>query len=105
MIYGNKLLLKNTSTYKLYLSTFKHGINTETEESSLPYRYAKLTYNFSFKRGALQTGLGFETLKLPETYENTSEREMIFLTTPTQIKKIWLYPFYYNYEKTKMYIL
>src|SRR5574344_238236 len=105
MIYENKLLLKNNTTYKLSLSTFKYGINTETEESSLPYKYAKLSYNYSFKRGSLQTGLGFDYLKLPEDYTNSVERTMTFLTNPTQIKKIWLYPFYYNTQKVKAHIL
>lgn len=105
MIYENKLLLKNNSTYKLSLSTFKNGINTETEEKSLPYKYAKLTYNYSFKKGALQTGLGFDLLKLPKDYTYTTERTVKFLTNPQQIKKIWLYPFYYNFTKEKRNII
>ena len=66
MFYQNSLLLKNKSTYKLSLSTFKNGINTEIEENSLPFKYAKVTYNYNFKRGALQTGHGFDDLYLPE---------------------------------------
>ena len=106
MIYENKLLLKGSRIYKLSLSTFKNGINTETDENSLPYRYAKLAYNYSFKKGSLQTGLGFEVLKLPREFSSSSsERTMTFLSTPTQIKKVWLYPFYYNFAQTKAPIL
>lgn len=104
MIYDNKLLLKRSSTYKLSLSTFKYGINTETDENSLPYRYAKLSYNYSFKRGSLQTGLGFEALTFPEDYTYETEREMQFLSTPTQIKRVWLYPFYNNILKEKNHV-
>ena len=106
MIYENKLLLKKSRSYKLSLSTFKNGINTETDENSLPYKHAKLAYNYSFKRGALQTGLGFEILKLPQEFDSLSpERTMKFLKTPNQIKKIWLYPFFYNFTQTKTPIL
>lgn len=105
MIYENKLLLKKSGIYKLSLSSFRNGINTETDENSLPYKYAKLAYNFSFKRGALQTGLGFDILKFPRDYDGGVEREMKFLYPPDQIKKIWLYPFYYNPDKRNVYIL
>lgn len=95
MIYENKLLLKNKSTYKLTLSTFKYGINTETDENSLPYKYAKVTYNYIFKRGALQTGIGFDELYLPETTdENPEMRKMFVEGTFTQLNKLWLFPFY-----------
>jgi hypothetical protein len=105
MFYDNKLLLKKSGIYKLSLSTFRNGINTETDENSLPYKYAKLTYNFSFKKGSLQTGLGFDVLKLPEYYDQDVERIIKFPITPDQIKKIWLYPFYYNEYSKKTYIM
>ncbi len=95
MIYKNQLLLKNKSTYKLSLSTFKYGINSETEETSLPYNYAKVSYNFNFKSGALQTGAGFNDLYLPETNEeNATLRKMVIYGDYEKLNKLWLFPFY-----------
>jgi hypothetical protein len=103
MIYEKGLLLKNNRTYKLSLSTFKYGINTETDENSLPFRYAKLTYNYNFKRGALQTGIGFELLTLPRTIGGV--REMSFFTPITQVKQLWLFPYFYNLLNVKAHML
>ena len=95
MIYEKELLLKNKSTYKLSLSTFKNGINTETDENSLPYKYAKVSYNFSFKRGSLKTGNGFSKLVLPETSEASSAmRELMILGDYEKLNKLWLFPYY-----------
>lgn len=106
MIYENTLLLKNQSKYKLSISTFKNGINTETEENALPYKYAKNCYNYIFNRGALETGLGFNVLKFPETKDGDQDaRTMEFLSEPSQIKKIWLFPFYDNTAKVKVHMI
>lgn len=95
MFYQNSLLLKNKSTYKLSLSTFKNGINTEIEENSLPFKYAKVTYNYNFKRGALQTGHGFDDLYLPESNsENPVMRKVAVSGEYTKLNRIWLFPYY-----------
>ena len=71
----------------------------------MPYKYAKLTYNYSFKNGALKTGLGFGKLYLPKYYDKDDEREMEFINLPEQVKKIWLFPFYYNAKSAKAWLL
>lgn len=102
MIYKNELLLKNKITKKLSLSTFKHGINTETDESSLPYNYAKVSYNYNFNRGELKTGTGFKILTLPQTNTaNATMRELQILDEYTNLNKLWLFPYYdttFNYR-------
>lgn len=102
MIYKNELLLKNKTTKKLSLSTFKHGVNTETDESSLPYSYAKVAYNYKFNRGELKTGIGFKTLTLPQTNDSNSVmRELQIVEDFTKLNKLWLFPYYdttFNYR-------
>lgn len=93
MIYKQELLLKNKSTLKLSLSTFKHGINTETDENSLPYKFAKVTYNYDFKRGALQTGKGFKVLTLPSSSSSTNRTPTV-VGDYTELNKLWLFPYY-----------
>ena len=95
MIYEKNLLLKNKSTHKLSLSTFKNGINTETDENCLPYNFAKVAYNYSFKRGALKTGIGFSELVLPKTNSSNSEmRNLQIVDEYEKLNKLWLFPYY-----------
>ena len=105
MFYKNNLLLKKTSNLKLKLSNFASGVNTEVDENSLPYKYAKIAYNFNFSNGALKTGAGFEPLCFLENTQTGIERELQFQIPPTEINKVWLYPFYNNYQKYKDHLL
>lgn len=105
MFYKKNLLVKNTSNLKVKLSNFSSGVNTEIDENSLPYKYAKIAYNFNFNNGALQTGLGFEPLCFLEDRTSGVERELCFQIEPDQINKVWLYPFYNNYTKVKDHLL
>ena len=106
MFYENSLKLKNKSTFKLSLSTFKNGINTEVEENSLPFKYAKVTYNYNFKKGALQTGHGFSDLYLPETKEQDATlRKMRIYHEYEQLNRLWLFPFYNNLSNFRDHML
>ena len=105
MFYKKALLVKKTNNLKIKLSNFSGGVNTEVDENCMPFKYAKNLYNFNFSKGSLETGLGFEKLTFLNDNNSDSERELDFEVRPSQINKVWLYPFYDNYHKLKDHLL
>lgn len=107
MFYENKLILKNKTVYKLSLSTFKNGINTEIDENSLPFKFAKISYNYKFNRGALETGIGFDDLYLPKSHDINPEMRKMVLDEGEyeEINKIWLFPFYNTFGNYRDHML
>jgi hypothetical protein len=94
MYYRKQVLYKPKHKLKLKFSSFSGGINTETDENILPQKYAKMTYNFEAKSGALKKGAGFEPVRLPASRENTAlSREPIW-TAGRRILKCWYYKRY-----------
>ena len=105
MFYKKPLLVKNTSNVKLKVSNFAGGVNTEIDENSLPLKYAKLSYNYKLSNGALKTGNGFEELKFLNSNSSSEEHSLEFLEAPTEINKVWLFPFYNNATNEKEHLL
>lgn len=105
MFYKKPLLVKNTSNVKLKVSNFAGGVNTEIDENSLPMKYAKLSYNYRLSNGALKTGIGFNTLKFLNSNSGSEEHSLTFIEAPTEINKVWLFPFYNTSTKEKEHLL
>ena len=59
-------------------ANFAGGMRTDVDESVLPLKYARKTYNFRTTDGALTTGLGLSPLSLPTSSDGSSERTMIW---------------------------
>lgn len=91
MFYANFKPLKNSINAKVNFTNFENSMNTEVDEALLPYKSAKMSYNFNVKRGALTNGYGFKDLTLP----NFSNNEFRKIIPPREkIKKLWLYKYY-----------
>lgn len=78
-MFKKKLLTKRGKNYTLTFSSFANGMNDNIDENILPLKYAKSTYNFAIKSGALECGLGISRLTLPKTFDRNPE----FWTIPT----------------------
>lgn len=67
------------------LTNFSGGINTNADEHTLPFKTAKMAYNFKFDSGALTDGLSINNATLPNANYGTSddEAEMVNLKLPT----------------------
>lgn len=104
-MFGKKsLIVKNQKTLKLNISTFANGMNTEIDENLLPFKFAKSTFNFSVKKGALETSLGFENLTLPNGIGSHQENGISFPDHITEVLKIYFLPhFFGTYESVQRY--
>jgi len=94
MFYRNHKPLKSVVSAKVNFTNFEKTMNTEIDEALLPYKTAKISYNFNVKNGALTNGYGFSELTLPKISEDGFRK---ILPPDETIKKIWLYK-YYNQE-------
>jgi len=91
VFYSNKKLSKGTNKAKVVFTNFEKCMNSQTDEALLPYKQAKISYNFNVKKGALTTGYGFKALALPK-YHEEGERTIKMPGEP--IKKAWVYKYY-----------
>ena len=96
MFYPNRKLKKNTLQAKVNFTNFKQSMNTQLDESLLPYKQAKLSFNFNVKKGALCTGVGVKDLTLPKL---KSEGDRTIITPGKAIKSIWKYKYYDQTEE------
>lgn len=94
MFYKKQLVVKKVQDYKISFSAFASGMNTETDEGILPYKYAKNCYNFTVKNGALKNGIGFSLLKLPKTSTNLSDEREIQTLSSDDIKAVWVFRYF-----------
>lgn len=79
---------------KQSLTTFKQGIVSNTDERCLPFKTAKMGYNFNFTSGALVQSLGFCKLKVKNAnYPGQSDVEYYSIATPALFHpyKCWHY--------------
>lgn len=97
MFYFGPKLKKNVKLAKVNFTNFESTMNTEVDEALLPYKSAKISYNFNVKNGALKNGYGFKPLCLPG-WKKDPEREIMLPGTP--IKKVWHYKYYHKEDKT-----
>lgn len=93
MFYPNLKLSKNTKSTKVNFTNFQKNMDTQTDEALLPYKTAKMSYNFNVKKGALTNGYGFKELSLPNA-SNADERKIILPGVP--IKRLWIYKYFYD---------
>lgn len=90
MFYPNIKLRKGSKSAKVDFTNFEKCMDTETDEALLPYKQAKISYNFNVKKGALCSGYGFKDLTLPKI----TEGERTIVAPGTDIKKMWKYKYY-----------
>lgn len=93
MFYVKPLIGKKTTNFKLSFTSFSNTMTTEIDEGLLPYKRAKLSYNFNIKNGALTDGYGFKNLCLPKSLADLSDERQIVLPG-VDIKKVWHFKFY-----------
>lgn len=105
MFYKEPLKLKNSKTIKFKIDNFLQPANCDTDENSLPMNVAKMSYNFRRTNGALKSGYGVEELKLLDSEGSSSEHTLTFVSAPTKINKVWLYPYFNTLTKEKDNIL
>lgn len=97
MFYPKFKLGKKITNAKVSFTNFENTMDTETDEALLPYKSAKLSYNFNVKKGSLKNGYGFRELSLPKR-DGVSEREIIPPISP--VKKLWHYK-YFDHEQNR----
>ena len=93
MFYKDTKLKKKVTKAKVTFTNFNAHMDTELDDALMPFKQAKISYNFNVKKGNLKTGYGFKELTLPRFYDS-GEREII----PPQgnIKKIWYFKYFHQ---------
>lgn len=94
MFYFKPLLKKKVTDYKITFSAFASGMNSEVDEGILPYKYAKLCYNYQISNGALKDGIGFSKLSLPISYDDLSKEREIVMEPDQEVKAIWMFKYF-----------
>lgn len=96
MFYPNRKLRKSSKDAVVNFTNFQKCMNTDIDEAILPYKEAKLSYNFNVKNGALCTGYGIKELTLPKL---TLPGERVIKNPGKDIKQIWKYRYYNQIDK------
>ena len=91
MFYKNTKLKKKVSKAKITFTNFDATMNTEIDDALMPFKSAKVSYNFNVKNGSLKTGYGFKKLCLPK-YSESGEREIV--APSGEIKKLWFFKYF-----------
>lgn len=99
MFYAKTNLKKKVTNAKITFTNFENSMDTEVDDALLPYKTAKMSYNFNVKNGALKNGYGFKDLALP-CWKKEGERKMVPPSSP--VKKIWHYKCY-DFDEKKNY--
>lgn len=103
VIFPNKShYIKSMTVRKIDFADFKGGVRTDIDTSILPMQYATKCYNFSHKKGVLESGLGLRPLQLPISNDSTSgepslttQRTMVWDKDSNPVK-MWRFQFYSN---------
>ena len=91
MFYKDAKPKKKVFKNKVSFTNFDASMNTDIDETLMPYKTAKMSYNFKVKDGSLKTGYGFKKLCLP-MFSYDGERE---ITAPQgDIKKVWFFKYF-----------
>ena len=96
MFYPKPRLKKKVTNAKINFTNFENAMDTEVDDALLPYKSAKMSYNFNVKNGALKNGYGFKDLTLPP-WQEAEERYIIPPSSP--VKKMWHYKYYSSERK------
>lgn len=90
MIYPRVTPKKQVTSAQINFTNFEASMDTEVDEALLPYKKAKISYNFNVKKGSLTNGYGFKNLCLPN--KSGGQREIIPPSSP--VKKLWHYKYF-----------
>ncbi len=99
MFYPKNLKGKKVSSASVAYSTFKKGIDADTDESVLDVKNAVISYNFFYQNGALTTGYGFAELTVP-LIEVPGEFPLHYIND-VKFEKIWLFRIYNALSKKR----
>lgn len=105
MIAPAKTKGKNISYSKLNYASFKNGINADYDSYLTPITYSKNTFNYSFKNGALKTGLGVDALKLPKQDNRPDVLRELNMPEGVEAVGCWVYERYIPEDFRKVYDL
>lgn len=108
MAVRNSLLLKKVRNQTITFSAFKAGMNTLLDESMLPTKYAKTTFNYTVKDGTLKNGMGFSTLMLPRSFDPLYEEQRAAIPLPSDLSIINLWQnrtYSHNLERLTSHII
>jgi len=97
MFYKNFLKPKRQSLQRLSVGSFRNGINAEAEESLMPINMATSCYNFSFKNGALTSGMGVDLITLRNTPFNQTSIKRLQSPPEFFVRAAWMYNYYHNF--------
>lgn len=97
MKYINKLKKKQPLSQSIKFADFSKGMDSETNQDSLPITKGALVYNFDIKDGSLVSGVGFNELRLPISVLSPTVERTILMEDGLEIKRFWHYK-YYNHE-------
>lgn len=94
MFYKKTSKYPKTTNLKVEVKDFSKGLNFNKEENLLKPDSSVNFYNFSFKKGVLTEGYGFQTLSCPN-YEDDTYKE-VYLNTDyfdenTKFEALWFY--------------
>ena len=96
MFYKNKLKTKQLK-YKLFnFEGFQNGINADIDDNIIPINQSKNSFNFSYKNGALSTGLGVKDVVINYNIENPSLTKTLSTPAGTQILALWSQGTYFS---------
>lgn len=116
MFYRKRTKNPKTQNISLNITDFSRGLNFNLEENILDPSYSVNFYNYSFKKGVLTEGYGFETLTCPN-YDDDLYRPVLFNPDlpSADFVSVWFYKIYdeeaggridkllYYAEDTRMY--
>lgn len=95
MFYTKKTKTPQVKSLSLEITDFSKGLNFNVEENILDPNYSVNFYNFSFKKGVLTEGYGFNVLTCPN-YVNSETMEIFLnpsMETP-EFVSVWFYKMY-----------
>lgn len=104
MFYKNLLKSKKTKEEDFTYDMLSEEPKVIEDDSTLKYKDAKIVYNFCSQDGALKTGYGFESLKMP-TSKNNLDSETLISISGTDVKSIWKLKWYDSGTSTDKYYL
>lgn len=97
MFYKNIKLKKPVSKAKINFTQFSNSMDTEIDDAIMPYKTAKMSYNFNVKKGCLKNGNGFKDFTMP-SLSNSSDRTIV--PPNGTIKKLWHYKYFNTTQNT-----